>query len=153
GEATATMTTQDYDGNAVRRTVALGSIYVVNGLGEAYSMAGGPPPGSGYQDVGGHTAEPTPAGQYVLDRAEQLVTSSWPKSVIPWGAKLRETDTEIVEIQYQVGTQWRTATGPHGTVSRALHQFWLRSGKHRTFDAADGTARSWFYESNGKLFL
>ncbi len=152
GEITLAVTMVDKDNKPIHRTVARGSIYVVNGHGESYPMMGGPPPGYGYNDVGGHTADPTPAGHFVLDKAEHVVTSSWPRSVIPWGAKLRETDTRPVEVQYQVGTQWRTATGRHGTVSRALYQFSLRSGHRRSFNDADAEARSYFYKSNGALY-
>jgi hypothetical protein len=154
GEVTFTVTRHDRNGKLVKRTEARGSIYVVNGGGEVYTMAGGPPPGQGYNDVGGHTAESTPAGNYVLDREEQVVTSSWPNSVIPWGADLRETNpgNGIIEVQYAVGSQWRTATGRYGTVSQANWQFLLRSGKRVTFDKADAEVREWFYRPNGSLF-
>src|SRR5262245_10772023 len=69
GEVSLTVTMVDTDTNKpMHRTIARGNIYVVNGQRESYPMAGGPPPGHGYNDVGGHTADPTPAGRYVLDK-------------------------------------------------------------------------------------
>jgi hypothetical protein len=149
GAQISTVTVREKDGSIGFRKFATGYIYVIGGGGESYSAMGGPPPGHGYKDVGGHTAEPTPPGHYILGAAEVVVTSSWPKSVIPWGAKLREENGEVL---YQVGEKWNMATGRYGRVTQAWQQFWLRSGKPRSFDAADGHARAMFYDKNGKLF-
>ena len=108
--------------------VTTGHIYVVGGRGESYEMAGGPPPGRGYGDRGGHTAGVTPAGQYVLDQQEHHTSQNWPASVIPWGAKLRQVDGEV---QFAKGSQWVNATGPKGAVTQALLIFKRRSGESR----------------------
>lgn len=127
---------------------AIGHIYIVGGKGEAYEMAGGPPPGKGYRDRGGHTAGETPAGDYVLDHQEHHTSENWPKSVIPWGAKLREHGGEV---QYQVGGQWHTATGAHGTVTQATVKFYARSGQHVALAGVVEIVRKLFYQPNGTL--
>ena len=71
GETTEPLTIYDEHGNPIgSRTITIGSIYVLNGRDEAYDMVGGPAPGHGYKDRGGHTAEPTPAGHYVLGHVD-----------------------------------------------------------------------------------
>src|SRR2546423_13603209 len=83
---------------------AIGAIYVVGGKeGDKYPMMGGPPPGKGYKDDSGHTADATPAGEYILGQAEHHITKNWTKSVIPWGARLREHEGEV---QYEVDGAW-----------------------------------------------
>lgn len=125
----------------------LGHIYIVGGGGEVYEMQGGPAPGDDRRDRGGHTAEATPAGQYILDHAEHHTSPNWPMSVIPWGAKLREYNGEV---QYQQGTKWVTATGPNGTVTQATKRFLVRSGEHHPFADVIKYVRSVFY-LNGSL--
>ncbi len=121
GERTVTQT--DSDGNSSSTTV--GTIYVVGGNGERYSAAGGPPAGWTNPNQGGHTADPTPPGQYVLGPRQHVTTTSWPMSVIPWGASLRINKGEA---EYQDGNgRWRLATGPNGEVTRAMIQFQSRS--------------------------
>jgi len=103
-----------------RRHITMGHLYVyVTGkLAASYEAAGGPPPGKGRADHGGHTIGDTPAGDYTLARAEHVTTSNWPMSVIPWGATLRERADHEIEYSSD-GRNWQTATGIHGTVTRA----------------------------------
>lgn len=138
-----------YPGERVdSRGVTLGHIYVINGHGESYEMAGGPPPGRGYNDKGGHSAGITPPGHYVLGPQEHHTTSSWPMSVIPWGAPLREADGEI---QYQVRGRWITASGPQGTVTQATMQFHIRSGSQPNLSDVAASVRRAFYDQAGNL--
>jgi hypothetical protein len=128
-----------YPGETTRPDgTTIGSIYVVGGEGEKYPMAGGPPPGKGRRDRGGHTAGQTPAGDYVLDHAEHHTTKRWPASVIPWGAALREEDGEV---QYEVNGRWITATGRHGTVAEATRDFLNRDGRKATDTDLDAAIR------------
>src|SRR5271157_2888792 len=98
--------------------VVVGHVYVINGGGERYEIAGGPPPGDGPKKdpAGGHIQAATPAGTYIIDAPEHHVSYGWPMSVIPWGAKLREHNGQV---EYQSGSQWRLATGPRGEVTHA----------------------------------
>ena len=122
--------------------VTVGTIYVVNGHGERYEMAGGPPPGNRQAGPGGHFADVTPAGEYTLDHAEHHVTANWPLSVVPWGSRIREHDGEI---EYQVGQTWIHATGPRGTVTRAMRLFVQRSNSKITLEDASREARRMFF--------
>jgi hypothetical protein len=137
-----------FPGETTTQGVTLGRIYVVGGHGESYPMAGGPPPGKGYRDLGGHTAGVTPAGRYVLGHQEHHTTKNWPMSVIPWGALLREHDGEV---QYQVSGHWNTATGAQGAVTKAAMQFYERSGAHPALPDVVKKVRTVFYQSNGEL--
>ena len=76
----------------------VGHIYVNDGI-ESYDVAGGPATKRPISDLGGHTAERTPPGTYVLDKPEHHTTTSWPNSVVPWGAKIREVD-EVVQFEF-----------------------------------------------------
>src|SRR2546421_9528912 len=128
-----------YPGEAKRGDgVTIGTIYVVGGLGEKSPMAGGPPPGKGYQDRGGHSAGQTPTGTYTLDHAEHHTTQNWPGSVIPWGAKLRE---EAGEVQYEANGKWYTATGANGRVVSAARLFVRRDGQNYTDEQLDEAVR------------
>lgn len=126
--------------------VTVGHIYVNDG-DESFEVAGGRS-GSSTIEPGGHRAGITPPGRYVLDHAEQHTTRNWPGSVVPWGAKLRERN-DVVE--YQVGNNWRAASGPQGAVTTALVLWHHRSGKHVTIDVAGRQARQMFYDEDGKL--
>jgi len=111
-------------------TVYAGTLYVVNGHQEIIDIAAGPIPGKTYDDNGGHTAESTHEGIYVLDRGESHTTASWPASVVPWGTPVRELNGII---QYQIGNQWRDASGPRGTVTQAVQLFYARTpNTHKT---------------------
>ncbi len=98
-----------------------GHLYVyVNGeMKKAYKAVGGPAPGAGYADRGGHNAGVTPAGDYTLSAPEHHTTMNWPMSVIPWGAKLREDGGGEVEYSPDEGRTWKHATGIDGDVTRA----------------------------------
>jgi hypothetical protein len=96
----------------------VGMIYVVGGNGERFSAAGGPKDPFKDPTQGGHTGEPTPRGRYVLGRMEHVTTTTWPSSVIPWGAVLRINPQGEVEFKGDQGG-WRLATGPRGEVTQA----------------------------------
>jgi hypothetical protein len=126
----------------------VGHIYAVGERGvKAYDAVGGPPPGQGFRDVGGHLADVTPAGRYVLDRAEHHITDSWPRSVVPWGAEIRDNDG-IVE--YRAGGIWKPASGRFGEVTHAIIQFVARSNQHVDLMNADILSRDMFF-SRGVL--
>jgi hypothetical protein len=126
----------------------VGHIYVVGGTEvKKYEAVGGPPPGRGFHDRGGHTAGVTPAGHYVLDRKEHHESRNWPQSVVPWGAEIRDRDGII---EYHERGIWIKATGLSGTVTRAIIRFAVRSKKHIAPVEADHIARHMFY-SDGKL--
>lgn len=123
----------------------VGHIYVDDGP-ERFDVAGGPT--LPIRDRGGHTATPTPAGQYVLDRAERHTTQSWPGSVVPWGARLREVQ-EIV--QYEVNGRWLDASGVNGRVTAAHLIYATKSRRPMSPLVASRIARQMFYDRNGKL--
>jgi hypothetical protein len=125
--------------------IAMGTIYVLvrNKVVDTYECAGGPPPGRGFSDEGGHSGGATPAGHFILDRAEHHVTMNWPASSIPWGAYIREKDGII---EFQRGGAWIAATGPHGVVTRAQMLWEARSGRPVTFASADAAARNAFFD-------
>lgn len=122
--------------------VTAGTLYVRNGKGERYEVGAGPPPGQGRKDGGGHTASFTPPGRYTLDRMEHHTTSNWPSSVVPWGAAIREKEGII---EYQVGGQWKKATGPDGSVTRAMRKWFIRSNQPITLEEASAEARRIFF--------
>lgn len=128
--------------------VTVGTIYVIHGHGERYEMAGGPPPGNRQAGPGGHVADVTPPGEYTLDHAEHHTTANWPLSVVPWGAQVRERDGEI---EYQVGRNWIRATGPKGTVTRAMRLFAQRSNAPLSLEQASSEARRLFVPRRGSL--
>jgi hypothetical protein len=129
--------------------ITMGTIYVVvaGKVVDRYECAGGPPPGHGFKDKGGHSGGSTPTGHFVLDRAEHHVTMNWPGSSIPWGAPIREREG-IFEFSH--GGHWIAASGPHGTVTRAQMLWQLRSGEPVTLAEADAAARTAFIEPDGK---
>jgi hypothetical protein len=126
------------------KLVTMGTIYVVHRdrVVDKYECAGGPRPGHGFKDKGGHTGGATPSGDFVLDRAEHHVTMNWPASTVPWGANIREREGII---EFQRGGIWHAATGPHGAVTRAQMLWQARSGDPATFAAADAAAREAFF--------
>src|SRR6185312_1437440 len=126
---------------------AVGHIYVDDGP-ERFDVAGGPATARPIADIGGHTATRTPAGRYVLDHAERHTTLGWPKSVLPWGARLREVH-EVV--QYEVGGRWIDASGPSGTVTRAYLIFSAKSRQPMSPLVASRHARQMFYDDDGNL--
>jgi len=148
-----------FPGERLQRSTTVGTIYVIGGGGESMTAAGGPP--TGYKDPlqGGHTAEPTPAGHYVLGPRIHVTTAGWPYSVIPWGAGLRLTAAGEVEYE-KLPRVWRRATGPHGDVTTAVLAFKRRSGLHPDVaavtvqtrgvfvDPATGNLRSSVWEKN-----
>ena len=87
--------------------VARGRFYIYAG-GEAVMQCeacGGPPPGAAHGDAGGHFAGATIAGHYVLGAREHHVTSSWPTSTIPWGARIRAAEGGEIEFSTD-GARW-----------------------------------------------
>lgn len=95
----------------------LGTIYVVvAGQTVAHFVAcGGPKKGD---DDRGHSAGPTPAGQYVLGSKHHHVTPNWPNSCIPWGAAIRRAANG--EVQFNDGSGWKMATGDGAPMNKAL---------------------------------
>ena len=131
------------------RGYTMGHLYAYRGpSSKRYEVMGGPPPGEGFKDAGGHVAESTPAGSYVLGRAEHHVTLRWPESVVAWGAELRDRDGTI---EYRVGNEWKPASGANGTVTRAWIDFSARSGAHMSLAEADRRAREMFFEKGTLL--
>jgi hypothetical protein len=128
------------------RGVTTGHVYI-DGSDDRYEVAGGPP-NPGPIEPGGHRPSVTPAGQYVLDRPEHHTTQNWPRSVVPFGAKLRERD---LVVEYELGGHWKLASGPSGAVTRALLTWYHKSGRHLTPAVAGRLAREMFYDSDGKL--
>jgi hypothetical protein len=115
-----------YPGETEKNGVTFGKIYVVGGAGESYEITGGPPPGQGSADAGGHYAGSTPRGTFVLDDQEHHMTLNWPMSSIPWGAKLEERDDGIVYYSIVEG-KWVAVTGPKGTLTKASARHWDKS--------------------------
>jgi hypothetical protein len=100
-------------------------IYVDDQLTAQFAACAGPS-GPDHADRGGHTAGPTPAGNYILGPAEHHTTSGWPLSTIPWGADLRRRDDGEIEWSKD-GETWRLATGPDGDLTQAGVAFQERS--------------------------
>jgi len=111
---------------ATRLKVTMGTIYVIGGHGEYIRAAGGPP--LQRADRGGHVIDPTPPGEYVLGPRVHVTTTSWPTSVIRWGAPLRINAKGEVEYANTPG-HWQQATGMGGTVTRAQVAFNIRNHK------------------------
>jgi hypothetical protein len=114
-----------FPGEKLEGAVTVGTIYVIGAGGESMKAAGGPPVGR--PDRGGHTIDPTPAGNYVLGPRIHVVAPSWPTSAIPWGAALRLNAANEVEFENPPGT-WRRATGIGGVVTDAQIAFNRRGG-------------------------
>ena len=134
-----------------RKPETVGTIYVIGGNGEQYSAAGGPPDPFADPDQGGHTGEPTPPGHYVLGPKQHVTTTSWPMSVIPWGATLQIKNGEA-EWQDENG-RWRLATGPNGEVTQAMMQYQNRS-RDKTYtrdQIIDGIRADFIDPDTGKL--
>jgi hypothetical protein len=103
----------DTETNAARGHICV----LVDGNAVAfYKACAGPPEGFGDR---GHTAVPTPAGEYVLGDRQSHVTMSWPSSAIPWAALLRERADGVIEYSTNA-TDWMPATGPSGVVTKAM---------------------------------
>jgi hypothetical protein len=118
-----------FPGERMTGSVTEGTIYVIGGHGEHMKAAGGPPKSGRHLHQGGHTFEPTPAGNYVLGPRQHVTTSSWPASVIPQGASLRLNTANEVEYQNTAG-HWRQASGISGDVTKAEISFRHRGGQH-----------------------
>jgi hypothetical protein len=138
-----------YPGEATNaKGTVVGHLYVFSSERvKRYDAVGGPPPGKGYKDGGGHSAGVTPAGHYILDHAEHHSTKNWPQSVVPWGAPIRDNNGII---EYQVRGAWKPASGRLGEVTHAIQLFARRSGKTIGLMQADEVARDMFF-SNGVL--
>jgi len=137
-----------YPGDGKNRSgKVVGHIHVNDGP-ETFDVAGGPPTLQPILDLGGHTATRTPPGRYVLDRAEHHTTNGWPRSVVPWGARLREVDGVV---EYELSGHWINASGLDGRVTHALLIFAAKSGRPMSPPVASRHARQMFYEKNGTL--
>jgi len=139
-----------YPGESKAGSMTVGTIYVIGGHGERMQAAGGPPVGR--YDRGGHTIEPTPAGNYVLGPRIHVVTASWPSSVIPWGAGLRINAAGEVEFEAQPG-RWKQATGAAGAVTQAQMAFYKKDKVHPKLSDVIVQVRGYFIDSKtGKLW-
>jgi hypothetical protein len=132
-----------FPGERTTGGTTVGTIYVVGGHGESYPAAGGLEIGK--PDKGGHTADPTPAGLYTLGPKHHVVTASWPKSVIPWGASLRLNKDGEVEFEASKG-KWVLATGSKGEVTKAAFRFLAHDNKKVTLAQAAASARLVFID-------
>jgi hypothetical protein len=136
-----------FPGERMSDGVTVGSIYVIGGNGERFKAAGGTP--KGYKDEGGHTAEPTPAGRYILGSQQHVTTGTWPRSAVPYGARIRMTDGRI-EFE-SVGKKWLPATGPHGFVVKFMQDFARRDHKKRSVEDCDAELKGLLLTKNGTL--
>jgi hypothetical protein len=127
------------------KSATVGMIYVIGGNGERFSAAGGPLLGYADPKQGGHTAEPTPAGHYVLGPRQHVTTSSWIMSVIPWGATIRINTHGEAEYKGDTGG-WHLATGPHGEITQAAINFLRKSGDTHTKDQIIAGVRAIFID-------
>ncbi len=112
-----------FPGERLTGSATVGTIYVIGGNGDSVQASGGPPVGR--YDKGGHTIEPTPAGNYVLGPRIHVVAPSWPASTIPWGAALRISPSGEAEFESSPG-KWLVATGPNGVITQAKMNFLRR---------------------------
>ena len=110
-----------FPGELTDGNIARGHLYVHAGdrLVRTIEACAGPAPGHGHAGRGGHTAEETPTGRYLLGRAERHTTQNWPMSAIPWGAHLRESASGAIEFSPDAGASWLPATGARDAVTRA----------------------------------
>jgi hypothetical protein len=137
-----------FPGERMDGSTTEGTIYVIGGAGESMVAAGGPP--TGRNDRGGHTVEPTPAGNYVLGPRIHVVAPSWPMSAIPWGAALRINSAGEVEFEASPGN-WKVATGPNGVVTNAKIAFAKRDKLNPKLADVVAAVRNVFIDSAGKL--
>lgn len=125
----------------------MGTIFVVGGNGERYDAAGGAAVSK--RDYGGHTADPTPAGTYILGPQHHATTGTWPRSAVPYGANLRLAKSGIVE--WQTGpNSWQAINGPKGVVTKYRKQFAQRDGEIVTTEESDAELASLLFDKSGK---
>lgn len=139
-----------FPGERLAGSATVGTIYVIGGHGESITAAGGPPVGR--YDRGGHTIEPTPAGNYVLGPRIHVVAPSWPFSTIPWGAALRINASSEVEFEAAPG-KWQPATGPSGAVVKGFMTFLSKDGKHPKLGDVIAGVRDVFIDPGTKKLL
>jgi hypothetical protein len=137
-----------FPGERLVHEETVGTIYVIGADGDSMPAAGGPPVGG--PDRGGHTFEPTPAGNYVLGPKVHVTTASWPASVIPWGAALRLNAAGEVEYEVSQG-RWVQATGPSGTVTNAQMAWNHRAKVYPKMQDVIKEVRDMFLDDGGGL--
>lgn len=95
--------------------VTRGRIYarVEGELVRDYEACAGPAPEDAHGDKGGHVAGATEAGDYTLGAPEHHTSPNWPRSTVPWGARLRARDDGAIEFSAD-GVEWLRATGLDG---------------------------------------
>lgn len=135
-----------YPGEETKENVTVGRIYVVNGGGESYDIAGGPPTRRLLDDW--PPAVPTPAGHYVLGNQEHHVSLFWPNSVVPWGVIVRQRNNVI---EYQSGNRWIAASGSTGKVTKAILLGCARDKKPCSVKTASRMAFDAFFDDYGRL--
>src|SRR5262249_29760566 len=126
-------------------SATVGMIYVIGGNGERFSAAGGPKVGYVNPKQGGHTADPTPPRQYHLRPQQGRTTSSWVKSVIPWGATMRGNKDGEAEGKGETGG-WHLATGPNGDFTAATISYLRKSRDTHTKEEIIAGARAIFID-------
>ncbi|WP_216844705.1 L,D-transpeptidase family protein [Rhodanobacter sp. L36] len=134
-----------FPGERLSGHVTEGTIYVIGGHGEQMKAAGGPNRTGSVAHQGGHSFEPTPAGHYVLGPRQHVTTTSWPSSVIPWGAPLRLNTANEVEYQDAAG-RWRQASGNDGEVTRATISFLQRGNVSSPMSVILASVREMFVD-------
>jgi hypothetical protein len=97
-----------------------GRIYVkVKGnIVDVVNARGGP--AVSVKDFGGHTADPTTAGTWTLGAGKSVVTASWDRSQIPWGAEVRKRADGDWEFKNPDANKWKIATGSHSQLAKPL---------------------------------
>jgi len=129
------------------------TVYVVGGIhdGKSFNARGGPARRQRRKNDGGHVAEPTQPGVFVLGPREHHTTPGWTTSVIPYGAQLSKNDSGEV-VFTDVAGKWHVATGPLGEVTRAEMDFRRRSRLSRAkIKAAIQDVRNAFLDQYGNL--
>lgn len=72
------------------------------------------------KDFDGHTADPTTAGTWTLGTGKSVVTASWDKSQIPWGAEVRKRADGEWEFKEPGTNTWKIATGSKSQLIKLL---------------------------------
>jgi hypothetical protein len=100
-------------------------VYLVDGKLKLHAGArGGPAHKKPRARAESMAAEPTDAGEFVIDGFDTYSTDSWPWSKIPWGTPIRPSRTHAGKIEYKSSSgTWRPLTiwiteevpGPHET--------------------------------------
>jgi len=111
------------------RAILRGLVAMPSGTGRVYVKVKGSVvdvvdarggPAVAVKDFGGHTADPTSAGTWTLGAGKSVVTSSWDRSQIPWGAEVRKRADGEWEFKDPDTSKWKIATGPKSQLATPL---------------------------------